>query len=103
MLHYSPEYLDDVSVRFAYHSNGIEGNSLTHGQTQAIMLNDTIPVTGFKNIKLSDVYEAANQKAAFDLLLSLAMNNAPLSVETILQRSVSQKAWDFNPEMNETV
>lgn len=85
MLHYSQEYIDDVSVRFAYHSNGIEGNSLTRGQTQAIMLNDTITVTGFKNIKLRDVYEAANQKSAFDLLLSLAMNNAPLSIDTILQ------------------
>lgn len=85
MLHYSQDYIDDVSVRFAYHSNGIEGNSLTRGQTQAIMLNDTITVTGFKNIKLRDVYEAANQKSAFDLLLSLAANDAPLSVETILQ------------------
>ena len=41
--------------------------------------------SGCLSIKLSDVYEAANQKAAFDLLLSLAMTNAPLSVETILQ------------------
>lgn len=85
MLHYPQDYIDDVSVRFAYHSNGIEGNSLTRGQTQAIMLNDTITVTGFKNIKLRDVYEAANQKSAFDLLLSLAVNNAPLNTETILK------------------
>lgn len=85
MLHYSQDYVDDVSVRFAYHSNGIEGNALSRGQTQAIMLNDTITVTGFKNIKLRDVYEAANQKSAFDLLLSLAANDAPLSVDTILQ------------------
>ena len=85
MLHYSQEYIDDVSVRFAYHSNGIEGNNLTRGQTQAIMLENIITTIGFHSIKLQDIYEAANQKSAFDLLLSLAMNDAPLSIDTILQ------------------
>lgn len=85
MLHYSQEYIDDVSVRFSYHSNGIEGNKLTRGQTQAIMLSGIITAsTELETIRLKDVYEAANQKAAFDLLLSLSMNNVPLDVETIL-------------------
>lgn len=85
MLHYSQDYIDDVSVRFAYHSNGIEGNSLTRGQTQVIMLDDVITAMGSESISVKDVYEAANQKSAFDLLLSLAANNDSLSVDTVLQ------------------
>lgn len=85
MLHYSQDYLDDVSVRFAYHSNAIEGNKLTRGQTKAIMLNDTVTAIGLEGVKLRDVYEAANQRDAFNLMLHFAMNNAPLDADVILR------------------
>lgn len=85
MLHYSQNYIDDILVRFAYHSNAIEGNSLTRGQTKAIILNQTVTVTGLEGVKLRDVYEAANQKDAFYTMLALASNNAKLSIDTILQ------------------
>lgn len=85
MLHYSPQYIDDVLVRFAYHSNAIEGNSLTKGQTEAVILNDTITSVGYKGVKLRDVYEASNQKDAFYLMLNLAANNKKLSIKNILQ------------------
>ncbi len=85
MLHYSPQYIDDVLVRFAYHSNAIEGNSLTKGQTEAVILNDTITSIGYKGVKLRDVYEASNQKDAFYLMLNLAANNSALSVANVLK------------------
>lgn len=84
MLKYPQEYLDDVITRFAYHSNRIEGNKLTRGQTRAIVLNETVTVTGYKGVSLKDVYEADNQKSAFNHMLHLAANNAPLSIDTIL-------------------
>lgn len=42
MQAYSPDYIRDALVRFAYHSNAIEGNSLSLGQTEAIVLYDRV-------------------------------------------------------------
>lgn len=84
MLKYPQDYLDDVVTRFAYHSNRIEGNNLTRGQTRAIVLNETVTVTGYKGVSLKDIYEADNQRRAFDHMLHLAVNNEPLSIDTIL-------------------
>lgn len=84
MLTYPQAYLDDIITRFAYHSNRIEGNKLTRGQTRAIVLNKTVTVTGYKGVSLKDVYETDNQKSAFNRMLNLAANNAPLSIDTIL-------------------
>lgn len=85
MLHYSPKYIDDVLVRFAYHSNAIEGNRLSLVQTESIILFKTITFDRQKSVKLRDVYEASNQKDAFYLMLNLAANQAKLTVENILQ------------------
>lgn len=85
MLHYSQKYIDDVLVRFAYHSNAIEGNSLTKGQTEAVILNDTVTSVGYKGVKLRDIYEASNQKDAFYSMLDLAANNAELNIDNILK------------------
>lgn len=84
MLKYPQAYLADVVTRFAYHSNRIEGNKLTRGQTRAIILNKTVTVTGYEGVSLKDVYETDNQRCAFDHMLHLAANNAPLSIDTIL-------------------
>ena len=84
MLTYPQAYLNDVVTRFAYHSNRIEGNKLTRGQTRAIILNETVTVTGYEGVSLKDIYEADNQRCAFDHMLHLAANNAPLSIDTIL-------------------
>lgn len=84
MLKYPQEYLNDVVTRFAYHSNRIEGNKLTRGQTRAIVLNETVTVTGYEGVSLKDIYEADNQRRAFDHMLHLAANNEPLSIDTIL-------------------
>lgn len=85
MLHYSPDYINDILVRFAYHSNAIEGNSLTKGQTESVILHGTITSVGYKGVKLHDVYEASNQKDAFYLMMNLAANNSELNVDNILK------------------
>ncbi|MBD5316606.1 MAG: Fic family protein [Bacteroides sp.] len=84
MLMYPQEYIDDVLIRFAYNSNAIEGNTLTSGQTKAIILNETVTVTGIEGVKLRDVYEASNQKDAFYTMLNLANNMTPLSTDVVL-------------------
>ena len=85
MLHYSQDYIDDILVRFAYHSNGIEGNKLTRGQTRAVILNQTVTVTGVEGVKLRDIYEAANQKDAFYTMLDMSANDKELDLDGILK------------------
>ena len=85
MLNYPKEYLEDVMVRFAYNSNAIEGNTLTLGQTRAVILNETVVSTGIEGVKLKDLYAADNQKDAFNELIYLANNDAPLDMNTLMK------------------
>lgn len=37
-LNYSQKYLEDVLVRFTFHSTGIEGNSMTLGRSKVSVI-----------------------------------------------------------------
>ena len=60
------EYFLDLSVRITYHSNAIEGNTLTLNETATIILDSTIP--GGKSIR--EVFEVLNHKKAIDYMLT---------------------------------
>ncbi len=56
------EYMEDFITRSTYHSNAIEGSTLTYAETYAIIFNDN-------NFKISnkeprEIYEAINHKKA---------------------------------------
>lgn len=85
MLNYPKNYIRDALIRFAYHSNAIEGNSLSLGQTQAIILDGIVTSITNNSVRLCDIYEASNQKDAFYLMLDLAANNADLNIDNILK------------------
>lgn len=78
----SQDYLDDVLVRMAYHSSGIEGNTINLPQTVSIILEGTLP-GGSKSIH--EFYEIENHKQAFDYLLELLAENQPLGIAEIKQ------------------
>lgn len=40
------DYLDDILVRFAHHSAGIEGNTISLPATVSIIVNGTLPMSG---------------------------------------------------------
>lgn len=72
------EYFEDFITRSTYHSNAIEGNTLSYGETYAILWNDN----SFKvNTTPRELYEAINHKYA----LSYAMDHVeePLSKNLI--------------------
>ncbi len=56
------EYLEDFITRSTYHSNAIEGSTLTYAETYAIIFNDN----NFKinNKEPREIYEAINHKKA---------------------------------------
>ncbi len=60
------DYLEDFVTRSTYHSNAIEGSTLTYSETYAIIFNDN----SFKinNKEPREIYEAINHKKAIMLL-----------------------------------
>lgn len=83
---------EDLRVRLTYHSNAIEGNSLTLKETQ-IVVEEGITIGGHS---IREHLEATNHAGAYDLLYQLTERNAPIAIETILQLH-SLVLHDLNP------
>ena len=66
------EYIEDFVTRSTYHSNAIEGSTLTYAETYAILYNDN----SFKiqNKEPREIYEAINHKKALELVLKSIEN-----------------------------
>ena len=63
------EYFEDYITRSTYHSNGIEGSTLSYAETYAVLFNDN----SFKvTAEPREIYEAINHKYALSYVLSLA-------------------------------
>lgn len=61
------EYFEDFITRSTYHSNGIEGNTLSFAETYAILFNDN----EFQvSAKPREIYEAINHKYAVNYVLN---------------------------------
>ena len=73
------EYFLDLSVRITYHSNAIEGNTLTLNETATIILDSTIP--GSKSVR--EVFEVLNHKKAIDYMLTELVNDQKLDIYMI--------------------
>lgn len=69
---------EDLIVRWTYHSNAIEGNTLSLQETKLVLEGITI---GGKSIR--EHLEAVNHKNAILLLEHLVQNNEPLTEWTI--------------------
>lgn len=74
---YKQDYLDDILVRMAYHSSGIEGNTISLPETVSIILESTLPG---KHKSIREFYEIENHKQAFSLLLDSLTNHSPLTL-----------------------
>lgn len=61
------EYFEDFITRSTYHSNAIEGNTLSYAETYAILFNDNS-----MQVKASprEIYEAINHKYALNFVLN---------------------------------
>lgn len=62
------EYLQDLITRSTYHSNSIEGSTLTYAETYAILYNDNSFKIQGKEPR--EIYEAINHKMALELVFS---------------------------------
>ena len=66
-------YLQDLITRSTYHSNAIEGSTLTYAETYAILYNDN----SFKieGTEPREIYEAINHKKALELVFKNLQSN----------------------------
>ena len=71
--------LEDVRLRHTYHSDAIEGNTLTLQETK-LVLEEGITIGGKP---LKDHVEARNDAEAFDLMVELVHAKKPISQEII--------------------
>jgi len=73
------QLLRDIRLRYTYHSDAIEGNTLTLQETQ-LVLEEGITIGGKP---LKDHLEAQNDAEAFDLMVQMIQSKTPLTQETI--------------------
>ena len=66
-------YLEDLITRSTYHSNAIEGNTLTYAETYAILYNDNSFKIEGKEPR--EIYEAINHKVALELVFKNLNND----------------------------
>lgn len=71
---------EDLRIRLTYHSNAIEGNTLTLRETQ-IVVEEGITIGGHP---LREHLEATNHAQAFDYLRQLVEHSTPMSIDTVL-------------------
>ena len=65
-------YLEDLITRSTYHSNAIEGNTLTYAETYAILYNDNSFKIQGKEPR--EIYEAINHKNALEIVFENLKN-----------------------------
>lgn len=73
--------LEDIRLHHTYHSDAIEGNTLTLQETK-LVLEQGITIGGKP---LKDHIEARNDAEAFDFILQLVQKKSPISQEIIQQ------------------
>ena len=67
------DYLKDLITRSTYHSNAIEGNTLTYAETYAILYNDNSFKIEGKEPR--EIYEVINHKKALELVFKKLQDN----------------------------
>lgn len=75
------KYLINFTTRFTYHSNAIEGSTLTFAETYAILYNDNSFKIQGKEPR--EIYEAINHKKALELVFEYLKDNADINEKFI--------------------
>jgi len=75
-------YFEDFITRSTYHTNSIEGSTLSYAETYAIIFNDN----SFKiNAQPREIYEAINHKYALNYMLNSMILNKDLISSDIIK------------------
>ena len=75
------DYLEDFITRSTYHSNAIEGSTLTYAETYAILYNDNSFKIEAKEPR--EIYEAINHKKALEFIFKNLQDRQDLDEKLI--------------------
>ena len=75
------DYFDDILVRLAHHSAGLEGNTISLPATVSIIVNGTLPISS--GVTVREFYEIENHKQAFEHMINHLTNGDKLSIDII--------------------
>lgn len=89
------DYLEDLITRSTYHSNAIEGSTLTYAETYAILYNDNSFKIEGKEPR--EIYEAINHKKALELVFKNLQNN-----EDFDERFIKKLNETINKDIKDT-
>lgn len=89
------DYLKDLITRSTYHSNAIEGSTLTYAETYAILYNDNSFKIEGKEPR--EIYEAINHKKALELVFKNLQNN-----EEFDERFIKKLNETINKDIKDT-
>lgn len=89
------EYLEDLITRSTYHSNAIEGSTLTYAETYAILYNDNSFKIEGKEPR--EIYEAINHKKALELVFKNLQNK-----EEFDERFIKKLNESINRDIKDT-
>ena len=89
------EYLEDFITRSTYHSNAIEGSTLTYAETYAILYNDNSFKIEGKEPR--EIYEAINHKKALELIFKNLQSN-----EKFNERFIKELNETINRDIKDT-
>ena len=89
------EYIEDFVTRSTYHSNAIEGSTLTYAETYAILYNDNS--FRIQNKEPREIYEAINHKKALELVLKSIENK-----EDFEERLIKRINETINKDIKDT-
>lgn len=89
------DYLEDLITRSTYHSNAIEGSTLTYAETYAILYNDNSFKIDGKEPR--EIYEAINHKKALEIVFEHLKND-----EYFDDRFIKKLNETINHNINDT-
>jgi len=87
------DYFEDYITRSTYHSNAIEGNTLSYAETYAILFNDN----SFKvKAEPREIYEAINHKYALSYILNNIENNLTEAFIKNIARQINKNIFEID-------
>lgn len=90
------EYIEDFVTRSTYHSNAIEGSTLTYAETYAILYNDNSFKIEGKEPR--EIYDAINHKKSLELVLKSIENK-----EEFDERLIKRINETINKDIKDTM
>lgn len=94
------DYFEDFITRNVYHSNSIEGNTISYGETHALIFNQEDFIV---KAKPREIYEAINLKYAMDYVLKNKDNDISESRVKDIGRIINKNVKEISGYRTEAV